>query len=432
MGILVYLLIPSVLLSLSAQASNTLTWNQCLKEALENNPSLAAAREKKSAADFSVSSARSGYFPQISGSLSYSRGNSATAGSSTTSTSGLTSNSDSVNDSYAATLSLSQNLFSGLQDKAKVDQAKAQLDSADAAVIAAEAKVVADLKVAFANLAYAQASHELQERIIKRRKENYNLIQLRFKSGRENRGSVLLAQAYTDQAVLDALTAVNSIESARADLARVLGREPEDFIVQGEVPLVSIPNAPPDFRKLASESPDIRQSFADVRVAEASLVTARSGFFPTLALNASAGEQGREWFPDRDRWSVGATLTIPLFNGGKDYYGSRSASSSLMAARATLDNVTRDKVTKLRTAFFAYQEGHQKVKVDDGFRDAAALRAEIARAKYNNGLMTFDDWDVVENDLITREKAMLQTRRDLVRLESEWLSTQGKGNSDAK
>jgi len=434
MGIRVYRILLQVLILSCGrlEAAEILTWDQCVQEALANNPALRSSQEKRAAAESNVDGARSGYFPQLSGSLSYTKssanGGTATTTGALTGTDTTATNSTDPTESYAATLTLSQNLFSGLQDKAKVEQAKANLDSAEAALVAARAKVIADLKIAFSSLSYAQSSQALQEKIIKRRRENLNLIELRFKSGRENRGSVLLSKANTEQAVLDALTAANALTAARADLARVLGREPGEFILQGDIPLSSPPPTPPNFRTVASEAPDVKQSTAEVNVAAAAVTTAQSGFYPTLALNASTGQQGKEWFPDRERWSMGATLTLPLFNGGKDYYASQSASSSLTAARATLDNVTREKITKLRQAYNAYIEAVQKVKVDDGFRDAAALRAEIARAKYNNGLMSFEDWDIVESDLITREKAMLQSRRELVKYEAEWLNIQGKGH----
>ncbi len=416
MSIFIYLLIAS-----TGHAAEILTWEQCVQEALANNPALRASNEKRAAAEANVKAARSGFFPQLSGSLGYTKTENKTG----TALPGAVG-SESNGDSYSAQLTLSQNLFAGLVDQAKVDQAKANRDSADAALLAVQARVMADLKTAYASLNFAQSSSSLQEKIIKRRRDNLNLIQLRFRSGRENRGSVLLSQANTEQAVLDHLTAMNSVEAARTDLARVLGREPGEFTLQGDIPLSALPAEVPNFRALASVAPDIQQSQAEFAVASAGVVTARAGFMPSLALNASTGETGREWFPDRDKWSVGATLTLPIFNGGRDYYGTQSASASLMAARATLDNVTRDKTTKMRQAYNAYAEGIQKVKVDTGFREAAALRAEIARARYNNGLMTFDDWDIVESDLITREKAMLQSRRELNRLEAEWLAIQGK------
>ncbi|MGZ3696004.1 MAG: TolC family protein, partial [Bdellovibrionota bacterium] len=65
--------------------------------------------------------------------------------------------------------------------------------------------------------------------------------------------------------------------------------------------------------------------------------------------------------------------------------------------------------------------------VDQGFRDAATVRAEIARTKYNNGLQTFEDWDTIENDLITRQKAYLQSKRARVTAEAAWEQAQGIG-----
>ena len=37
------------------------------------------------------------------------------------------------------------------------------------------------------------------------------------------------------------------------------------------------------------------------------------------------------------------------------------------------------------------------------------------------------DWDIIENDLINRQKAYLQTKRDRISAEASWEQTQGKG-----
>jgi hypothetical protein len=46
---------------------------------------------------------------------------------------------------------------------------------------------------------------------------------------------------------------------------------------------------------------------------------------------------------------------------------------------------------------------------------------------YNNGLITFTDWDIIENDLILRQKSLLQTERDRVVAEAAWEQVQGLG-----
>jgi hypothetical protein len=41
--------------------------------------------------------------------------------------------------------------------------------------------------------------------------------------------------------------------------------------------------------------------------------------------------------------------------------------------------------------------------------------------------MTFEDWDIIENDLIQRLKTFLQSQRDRVIAEASWELAQGKG-----
>jgi hypothetical protein len=55
------------------------------------------------------------------------------------------------------------------------------------------------------------------------------------------------------------------------------------------------------------------------------------------------------------------------------------------------------------------------------------LRAEIARSKYNNGLLSFEDWDLIENDLINRQKALLVSVRERVTAEAGWEQARGEG-----
>ncbi len=388
--------------------ADTLSWEMCVQEAAQNNAEIISAKQGLEAARNSVGGARSGFFPQVSGTLNFNRGNTAAEG-------------------YGATLSASQNLFTGFQDQAKVKQAKANTLVAQENFEIVKARISADLKTAFATFLHAQKLVKLQEDIIRRRQQNYGLVNLRFKSGRENRGSVLLSLANANQAKLDLLKAKNSIMSAATDLARVVGRgEPPDQVTN-DIPLEKLPAAKPDFRALAGAAPETRQSLAQVEASRASLTLARAGFFPTLGLSASTGRQDADWFPEREKWSVGATLTFPLFNGGKDYYSAQSASHNVQAARANLDNIARTKINKLNETYNAYMEAIEKLTVDESFREAASLRAEIARAKYNNGLMSFEDWDLIESDLINREKTVLQSQLAQVQAESAWLQAQGRG-----
>ena len=146
-----------------------------------------------------------------------------------------------------------------------------------------------------------------------------------------------------------------------------------------------------------------------------------------MNLNASKGQRGASFFPQNDYWAVGFNVSIPFFTGGKDYFTMKSAYSNSSAASENRRTVDQQLLVALKQSYNAYVESVAKLKVDESFRSAAKLRAEIARNKYNNGLLIFEDWDAIETDLITRQKSYLQSKLSRVTSEASWEQAQGKG-----
>lgn len=398
-------------LSVWAGPSTVLSWEACVQEAAAGNPELRAARASLEAAGHTAEGAYSGYLPQLS------------AGAGYTDTSGSTASTTT----YSTSVSLSQNLFAGFQDRAKVAQGAANREVAAAGLAAAKAKLSQDLKSAFVGLRYAQDNVILTENIAHRREENLRLVELRFESGNENKGSYLLTKASLAQARYDSLQAQQDLVSAQAQLDRVLGRgETGGLEVRGDIPL-SEPGKAPDFLDLAREVPDYQQAAAQQKSAAAGVTLARSGLYPSLNLSGSVGRTGDNWYPDGTHRSVGLNLNVPLYSGGRDYYATKSAVSSLEAAASNTDSAEHQLVVRLKQTYAGYVESVEKLKVDRAFLDASVTRADIARTKYNNGLMTFENWDIIENDLIQRQKSFLQSQRDRVVAEAAWEQAQGKG-----
>lgn len=407
-------LLPILIFSANAASAAPLTWPRAIELLKQNNADLKSAEATFRSTRAQEGVARSGFLPDVSAELDYSRG----------------SKSDAGNDdgTYSATLKGSQNLFSGGLDYAKVKQAKANTSAAGETLRITKAKISYELTQAFEGAVYAREYRKLTEEIIRRRSENLRLVQLRFQSGRENQGSVLLSKAYLEQAKYEDLQAQNSERVAQSQLARSLGldsSEPQQ--VDGDVP-VQEPAVTPQFKDLVLQTPTYIQATAQQESKEFGVTAARAGFLPTLSLNGTTGDQGGNFYPhEKDQWSVGVNLTLPLFSGGKDYYSTRAASQDAVSATAATVNVRRETAVKLEQAYANYVESVSRLKVDHSFRDATQVRAEIARKKYNNGLMTFDDWDVIENDLISREKAYKQSQRDRVLAEAAWQQALGKG-----
>jgi outer membrane protein len=410
------------LLESNSAAPERVNWLQTVQETSAHNSEVISARENYLSLQDATKGSYSDFFPQVSGSLGYTYANTLNTGTAGSSISIPTQT------NYSATFNASENIFTGLLDEGKINQAKANEKNAAAAMDFTRAKVTYDLKTAYAALMYAQRSIALQESIVSRRSQNLQLVQLRFESGRENKGSVMLSQADFNQARYAELQARDNLVVARSQLARVLGRdEDSNFELSEDVPLVLPVTSVLDFKQITVDTPTHVQSVAQENAAEAGVTIARSGFFPTLGFNGSLGNQGPTWFPQGERWSIGLSLTLPIFNGGRDFYGTKAAIATYSASTATRFNGDRVILFTLKQNYTNFIEAIEKLKVDQSYAQAASVRSEIARNQYNNGLLTFDDWTIIENDLITRQGNVLLSEQALTTAEAAWQQTQGKG-----
>ncbi|MFH0798715.1 MAG: TolC family protein [Pseudomonadota bacterium] len=410
-----------VLFCAPSLAADVLTWEDCVKEAAKQNLDIRSAKETLEASKYGVKAAYSGFFPTVTGNASYSKGNSFSFSEQTGNPS------DTQNKSVSASVSASENIFAGFRDKALVAQGKANKDASSAALDTTKVTVSFNLKSSFAGLLYAQNYLKLSESIIQRRSENARMVELRYDSGVENKGSYLLAKAFLSQAHLEKTLARDAISVSREQLAVVMGLPRYTSLnIRGPAPTHSPPSEP-DFKAISMGVPDLSKAIAQEQASKAGVKLARSNFFPNLSAVGTVSSQGQGWTPDNGRNSVGLNMSLPVFTGGKDYFNYKTAGASYAAASYQRDSVEIGLIPKLKDAYNKYVEAVERLEVDRAFVEAAEVRAEIARSKYNNGLMSFEDWDIIENDLITKQKTFLQSQRDRVTAEGAWEQAQGKG-----
>lgn len=394
-----------------------LSWHDLVEKVRTNNEEIRASERRAVAASHRASASYSAFYPQVSASFSRTQV-------------GSSSDSQTATGDYTLSLNLSENLFAGFNDEAAIKIAKTNLEAAEIDLQVAKAKVSYDLKAAVASLNYAQNYLNLSNSIIERRELNLRLVQLRYDGGRENKGSLLLSKAYLEEARLDHLDAEQNLITAGSELSKITG-EPTSTAqnIRTQVPV----NTPPErlsddeFQKLVETSPRYKTALTTEALADAAVVQAKAGFFPAVNLTASALQTGPTWYPEQDRWTLGASLTLPLFNGGRDYYASKATAELLKASTLNRTTILKDQLTQMKTAYGNYLRASQRLHVDQSHLAAAELREKISRQKYNNGLSTFEDWDGIETELIKRQKNLILTERDRILNEASWEQIQGKG-----
>ena len=401
------------LLFVSFSEARNLTWNEAVSSAAQNSLEYQAALANYTSVEQLESGNLSGFLPKLT----------ASAGSTHSGAPGASST-----QAYSAQLSLSQNLFSGFSDFNIYYLKRTNTQSALATFISIKSKLSQDLRQAFAELYYIQDYKKLVTDILKRRTENNLNVKLQYNVGRENKGSLLLSQSYIDSAQFDLLKAQHDEEIISENLKRILGLPTtESVFITENILKEEIKNKNPDFAALASGHPDILiAQYEEAQVFYNKRITF-SQFLPSLDLAGSYGYSGSVFFPDQDRWSVGLTLSIPIFEGFKSVASYRSNVSKLKAAKLSAVNIFTKTTNALRQTFYLYVEAVHKEKIDENFRQAAVLRAEVARNKYKNGFITFEEWDIVETDLISRQKEVLNSEKNRIIKQSIWEQAQSIG-----
>jgi outer membrane protein len=417
-------------------AQENLTWEQCVKLATMNNPDMVASHESLRSYEAKYGGSYSAYYPQLSATVegAYNHTGNQTGGSGNfSSSSGVSSSEGSFGGTsstlhqYTANVTLSQTLYDGGLTPGNVAQAGANYRAQVAAFVIEKSLVSYDLKSAFAQLLYAQELVILTGQIVTRRRSDADLIHLKYEGGRENKGSYLLSESNYQQAVHDFHNAQRDATVSQHQLAQIMGvKLTHPIVASGEL-VTQEPPATPDFNQLAVETPTHFQKVSDTEAAKAGIPIARSGILPTVSSSISLEREDEKFFPKSNGWQADLSVSIPIFDGGKTYFNVKSAEASLRQSLANLESSDDSSVYTLVEDHATLVGDIEAVNANQGAVAAQKVRSEISQGQYSNGLISFTDFNLIENDLVTAENQELQSRRDAVIAEANWQYAQGKG-----
>lgn len=414
----------------AAGAEETMLWKDCVKEAKNNHPDLVSAAEKVKQSRATKEITRSAYLPQITGEASEVTSKGATFGSS-----GGTSQSDiqtgaaarHETTSYDYSVTGQQLLFDGFKTSYDLSAAERNIISSRYNYDVASSNVRLRLRTAYVNLLTAQDLLKISEEIEARRKQNLELVKLRYEGGREHKGSLLTSEADLAQATFDVNQAGRSIFLAQRQLTKELGRE--KFVpmkAEGDFEVVDADRDRPDFEKLCRTNPLLQQLIAQKEAAKYGVKSAKAGFYPQVFASGTLGNTNIDAFPDKNEWSVGTSLTFPFFDGGNTIANVAKARAVLGQAEADERSGRDGVIYTLSNTWTTLQDAIEKVGVAKKSLNAAEERAKIAEAEYSIGLLIYDNWIIIENNLVTAKRSYLSAERDALIAEANWIQAKGE------
>jgi len=286
------------------------------------------------------------------------------------------------------------------------------------------------LRAAFTSLLKAQESVRLAADIRGRRQRNVRLISLRYQAGREHIGSLRRAEADLADAEFEVARASRGLGVSSSALATAMGRAISSAPLRLTGSFIAMESAvqTPDFEAIAASSPLVRSLEARTRASAFELGAARSAFSPELSLSSSIGRSAVEdWKPYESEWRAGLDLVVPIYEGGSGRAGVAKARAVVRQDEAELKSGLHSVLDLLEDRWKRYLDARQYVLVQKKFLEAAVERAAIANAQYSNGLISFDDWVIIEDSLVSAKKEFLNAGADLLLAEAQWIQSKGEG-----
>ncbi len=194
------------------------------------------------------------------------------------------------------------------------------------------------------------------------------------------------------------ITLQNELAKHKLTLARMTGLPASDqYELSNSIPFSPAPSLTVDeaVKQALDQRLDLKASEAQVSAAEKALAAARAERYPSGSLSADYGGIGS---PSqlRPTYTLSATLSIPVWNGGRTSGDIEQAQAALAQRRAELEDAKSQVESDVRTAYLDLTAAANQVDVAKQNLDVNHETLGQTQIKFNTGVST--NVDVVQSE----------------------------------
>jgi len=371
----------------------------------QRNAGIQEAAARLAQARALVRSARADRLPQVGLGAAASRQSGAnTVGGSTPSTLYQAS----ANASYELDLF---GRLSGAQDAAELDA-----QAREALLGSARLLVQAEVAQVYLALRALDTERELVRETVGAYADTLRLTERRHRAGDVAELDVVRVQSELAANEAEALALDRQRSQLEHALAVLVGESPSSFQLQPREWSTALPVIPPGVPSVVlARRPDVAAAQASLRAAQARVGVAQAAWFPDVALTAAGGFASPElgdllrW--SARAWSVGALLSMPLFDGGRREAGVQAAQAELEASaaqyRGQVLQAFREVEDQLASLRLLSEQSQAQQRAVESARRAGA----ISETRYRNGLVS-------QLELLDARRSELRNRRQALQVRS--------------
>jgi len=347
------------------------TLQQAIDIAVAKSPVLAGARANQQLAQIPVNLARSALFPNVSATASVTHNNQST----------FAGRSFGSNTSKGLTADIKQLIYDGGKLIAQLHQARANAIAGTQTYERQVETLAFNVAQAYYTALQAHSATQLAAQVVHQNEVQENLVRAQLRAGAASRVDLATAQLPTAQARVALVRAQGQEATAIAAFANTLGLDADAAVAPSEsasatsispqVPVLSYDQA---LARAMLLRPDYLAAENAVLAARYNVQVQRAGLLPSLNANATYGTNsttvtGTDFRPSS---SIGATLSIPIFDQGITRAQTEQAQAQLALAQSQLDQTRLGVQLNVRQALVGLVTAEGAV---------AQAQAELAKAQ---------------------------------------------------
>ena len=278
--------------------------------------------------------------------------------------------------------------------------------------------LVSDLAKAYFELQELDLQLNLARSTLKTRQETLDLIRLRKLVGQRSTREIRRAEQDVSRAQAVIPDLERQIGQKEHQLTLLMGRNPariirgaslRDHPLPPDVP-AGLPSA------LLERRPDIVEAEQRLVAANAKIGVAKAAFFPQISLTGNFGAQSLQFadlFVGSSRvWMFGPTLTVPIFNMGRNRANLEISRAQQEQALATYERTIQQAFREVEDALLAHQKIQEVRTERERLVKLAREALKLAQLEYLNGKASYLEVLGAQREALNAETALAQTQRN--------------------
>jgi len=388
----------AALIPLPGAAQEPLSLDAAVQAATAHNASLRAARAGLDEAAARLTEARSGFYPRLSVSEGWQRGNqpvfvfssllSSRAFAAANFAIEALNHPDAIGF-FHTSVGVEQLIYDGGRQRAAAAAASLGRDIAATTVDQAAAEIALQTTQTFGRLLAAEAAGRAAQRGVEAARQDLAHAEHRRDAGMASDADVLSVVVHLADLQHRVIRATNDALIARAELNRLMGSAIDAPIVVTTPALAAFP-ATMDRAALLREAdaarPEIRRAVAARQLAETTRAQATAALIPQVAAQAAYDWSGTRFSDRAGSWIAGGQIRWTLSTGGAELASRKAATAAMARAIAEADDVRAAVHVDVVTAAGRLESARAREAVGRAAVDEARESQRIIRDRFEQGL----------------------------------------------